>query len=371
MNTVAVSVQLAERSYEVLIGQGLIREAGAQIAALRPRAKLAIVTDETIAALHLDTLHSSLRDEGFNFQTVIIPTGEAQKSFAGLERLANALLAMELDRGDLVIAFGGGVIGDLTGFAAGILKRGLDFVQIPTTLLAQVDSSVGGKTAINAPAGKNLVGLFWQPLLVLADINALSTLPARERRAGWAEVVKYGLVGDRGFYEWCLLNAAAALAGDATLMAYAVRVSVEAKARIVAADEREAGDRALLNLGHTFAHAFESCAGWDGNVLLHGEAVGCGMAMAHRFSVKLGLCSQEDCDGAVRAIAAAGLETDPRGLPGAPWNGGALLAAMAHDKKNEGGKLTLILTHGIGRAFVMKDAPIGALIDFLKDEVAP
>lgn len=367
--TISIPVHLANRTYTVEIGQGLLAQAGTRIKALRPAARIAIVCDETIAALHLSVLETSLQLSRIPYTTIIIPPGEAQKSYSGLEALSNALLASELDRGDLVVAFGGGVIGDLAGFTAGILKRGLDFVQIPTTLLAQVDSSVGGKTAINAPAGKNLIGLFWQPKLVLADIDVLATLPDRERRAGWAEVVKYGLINDPEFFAWCHLNAAAALGGDVTAMTKAVQISVESKARIVAADEREAGERALLNLGHTFAHAFESCAGWDEGVLLHGEAVGCGMAMAYRFSARLGLCDPKEANLAAEALAQAGLETDPKKLPGAPWNAEALLQAMAHDKKNEGGKLTLILTRGIGKAFIMKDAPTDALLDFLKNEV--
>jgi 3-dehydroquinate synthase len=367
--TISIPVQLANRSYTVEIGQGLLAQAGERIKTLHPSARIAIVCDETIAALHLGVLEASLQLNGISHTTIIIPPGEAQKSFSGLEALSNALLASELDRGDLVVALGGGVIGDLAGFTAGILKRGLDFVQIPTTLLAQVDSSVGGKTAINAPAGKNLIGLFWQPKLVLADIDVLATLPDRERRAGWAEVVKYGLINDPEFFEWCHKNAAAALSGDVAAMTKAVQVSVESKARIVAADEREAGERALLNLGHTFAHAFESCAGWDEGILLHGEAVACGMAMAHRFSAHLGFCPTDEARLAAEALANARLETDPKKLPGAPWDAEELLQAMAHDKKNEGGKLTLILTRGIGKAFVMKDAPTDALLDFLKNEV--
>jgi 3-dehydroquinate synthase len=234
-----------------------------------------------------------------------IAPGEGSKSFASLERVTEALLKLNLERSDLIIAFGGGVTGDLTGFAAGITKRGIDFVQVPTTLLAQVDSSVGGKTAINASAGKNLVGVFWQPRYVLADLATLATLPDRDLRAGWAEILKIGLLGDRAFFGWCLTHAATALAGNVDHLAYAIGQSVQAKARIVTEDEREAGVRALLNLGHTFGHAFEAIVGFDERVLRHGEAVACGMAMAFRFSHAQGLCPQEDVILAERALSIA------------------------------------------------------------------
>jgi len=365
-----VTVGLGDRSYEVRIGQGLLADAGRHIAPYLRRPRVAVVTDETVAALHGGALRDALEAEGIRVDDLVLPPGEDQKSFAGLARLCAGLLALGLERKDVVIAFGGGVIGDLTGLAAGLLKRGMDFIQIPTTLLAQVDSSVGGKTAINAEAGKNLIGLFHQPRLVLAEIDVLATLPARERRAGWAEVIKYGLIDDPAFVAWCGTHGPAAMAGDAGLLQHAVEVSVAAKARIVAADEREEGVRALLNLGHTFGHAFEVSAGYGGGVLLHGEAVGCGMALAHRFSAGEGLCPPDEAARAVAAIAASGLETDPRRLPGGPWDLDALMAAIGQDKKNTGGALTFILTRGIGQAFVARDVNPGAVRAFLAAELA-
>ncbi len=365
-----VTVGLGDRSYDVRIGQGLLADAGRNIAPFLRRPRVAVVTDETVAALHGGTLRGALEAEGVRVDDIVLPPGEDQKGFAGLERLCNDLLALGLERRDVVIAFGGGVIGDLTGLAAGLLKRGMDFIQIPTTLLAQVDSSVGGKTAINASAGKNLIGLFHQPRLVLADIDVLDTLPARERRAGWAEVIKYGLIDDPAFVEWCGAHGAAAMAGDADALRRAVEVSVAAKARIVAADEREEGVRALLNLGHTFGHAFEVSAGYGGGVLLHGEAVGCGMALAYRFSAAQGLCLPNEAGRAVAAVAASGLETDPKRLPGGPWDLDALMAAISQDKKNAGGALTFILARGIGEAFVARDVDPGAVRAFLAAELS-
>jgi 3-dehydroquinate synthase len=368
--SVTVPVGLGARSYDVRIGQGLLRDAGRHAAPILRRPRVAVVTDETVAALHGPALRAALEAEGVRVDDIVLPPGEDQKSFAGLQTVCDALLALELERKDVVIAFGGGVIGDLTGLAAGLLKRGMDFIQIPTTLLAQVDSSVGGKTAINASAGKNLIGLFHQPRLVLADIDVLATLPARERRAGWAEVIKYGLIDDPAFVDWCAAHGPAAMAGDAGALLEAVRVSVAAKARIVSADEREEGVRALLNLGHTFGHAFEVCAGYGGGVLLHGEAVGCGMALAHRFSAAQGLCPADEADRAVAAIAASGLQTDPRRLPGGPWDVDALMAAIGQDKKNTGGALTFILTRGVGQAFVARDVNPGAVRAFLAAELS-
>jgi 3-dehydroquinate synthase len=300
---------------------------------------------------------------------VVIAPGEAAKSFSGLEALCDALLALELDRGDLIVAFGGGVVGDLAGFAAAILKRGVDFVQIPTTLLAQVDSSVGGKTAIDTPRGKNLIGAFHQPRLVLADLGVLDTLPAREVVCGYAEVIKYGLLGDAAFFGWLEANGPAVLALDAAALTRAVGRSVEMKAEIVAEDEREAGRRALLNLGHTFAHALETETGF-GEALKHGEAVGLGMALAFRFSSVLGCCPGQDAVRATRAIAAAGLPTRLEDAPGHPFRAAELIGHMAQDKKAEGGALTFILARGIGAAFVAKGVDPAALADFLIGEGA-
>lgn len=366
-----VRVELGARAYEVRIGSGLLADAGRHVAPLAgPRGRMAVVADREARRLHGATLAAGLRDGGLDCDWIDVAPGEASKSFASLERVCEALLELRLERGDLVLAFGGGVVGDLAGFAAGIVKRGLDFVQAPTTLLAQVDSSVGGKTAINARAGKNMVGLFWQPRLVLADGDALATLPRRDLAAGWAEVVKYGLIDDPEFFAWCAQAGLSALDGDAEALSDAVARSVAAKARIVAADEREAGQRALLNLGHTFAHAFEAEAGFDETALRHGEAVACGMAMAFRFSAELGLCAAADACAVEAALRAAGLPATPGALGGggAGWNPERLLDAMGHDKKNEGGALTLILARGIGRAFVLKDAPRDALAAFLRKD---
>jgi 3-dehydroquinate synthase len=283
--------------------------------------------------------------------------------------VTDRLLALELDRGDIITAFGGGVVGDLAGFAAAIYKRGVDFVQIPTTLLAQVDSSVGGKTAIDTPRGKNLVGAFHQPRLVLADLDVLATLDAREMRAGYAEVIKYGLLGDRAFFEWLETKGEDVLAREPAALARAVARSVEMKAEIVAEDEREQGRRALLNLGHTFGHALESETGY-GAALLHGEAVGAGMALAFRFSARLGHCSGQDAERAVRAIAAAGLPTRLDEVPGHPFNADRLVAHMAQDKKAEGGRLTFILTRALGDAFTAKGVDARAVADFLRAEGA-
>jgi 3-dehydroquinate synthase len=288
-SVIDVPVGLGDRSYRVSIGPGLLADAGPRLAALTRKRRVAVVTDATVASLHLQRLRDGLA--GFEVAPIILPPGEATKNFGQLEALVDSLLALEVTRSDVVIALGGGVIGDLTGFAAAIVKRGMNFVQVPTTLLAMVDSSVGGKTGINTRAGKNLVGAFHQPVAVWADLELLQTLPLRERRAGYAEIVKYGLIADAAFYAWCEANAAALLAGDSVALAHAVAQSCRAKAAIVAADERETDDiRALLNLGHTFGHALEAETGF-GDTLLHGEAVGIGMAQAFRFSAARGLCS--------------------------------------------------------------------------------
>lgn len=364
-----IQVALDQRSYVVDIGQGLLAEAGALIRPFMKRPRVAIIADTTAWALHGDIFSKSLAQAQIHWDLIEIAPGEDSKSFASLERVTEELLKLNLERSDLIIAFGGGVTGDLTGFAAGITKRGIDFVQVPTTLLAQVDSSVGGKTAINASAGKNLIGVFWQPRYVLADLATLTTLPDRDLRAGWAEILKIGLLGDRAFFDWCLTHAATALAGNVDHLAYAIGKSVQTKARIVAEDEREAGVRALLNLGHTFGHAFEALVGFDESVLRHGEAVACGMAMAFRYSQAQGLCPQEDVALAEQAIAAAGLAHLPRLLPGGPWRAEVLFEAMSHDKKNENGALTLILTRGIGAAFVQKGVDAEAVRAFLKEDV--
>jgi 3-dehydroquinate synthase len=364
-----VPVGLGARAYEVRIGAGLLDEAGARIAPFQSRGRTAVVSDETVWGLHGARLTAALDRAGITALPVIVPPGEGTKSFEGLADVTDRLLALELDRGDIITAFGGGVVGDLAGFAAAIYKRGVDFVQIPTTLLAQVDSSVGGKTAIDTPRGKNLVGAFHQPRLVLADLDVLATLDAREMRAGYAEVIKYGLLGDRAFFEWLETKGEDVLAREPAALARAVARSVEMKAEIVAEDEREQGRRALLNLGHTFGHALESETGY-GAALLHGEAVGAGMALAFRFSARLGHCSGQDAERAVRAIAAAGLPTRLDEVPGHPFNADRLVAHMAQDKKAEGGRLTFILTRALGDAFTAKGVDARAVADFLRAEGA-
>jgi 3-dehydroquinate synthase len=366
-----VRVDLGARSYEVVIGSGLLADAGRRVAPFAPGRKAAVVVDETVAALHLPALLDGLKSGGIESHAIVLPAGEGQKSFLGLELLSDRLLALGLERRDLVIAFGGGVIGDLAGLTAGLLKRGLDFVQIPTTLLAQVDSSVGGKTAINATAGKNLVGLFHQPRLVLADQDVLATLPERERRAGYAEIVKIGLINDAPFFDWCEWEGARVIAGGeagAFATAHAIEIAVDAKAKIVATDEREGGVRALLNLGHTFAHAIEAEAGMDGSIL-HGEAVGCGLGLAFGFSAQLGLCDAAVAERVAAHLRAVGFETELSRLPGAPFAAERLVDAIMHDKKNEGGALTFILARGIGEAFVARDVAPEHVHSFLRERL--
>jgi 3-dehydroquinate synthase len=367
--TRTIPVALAGRSYEVIVGEGLIDDAGRRIAPRLRRPLTAVVMDEIVQALHGERLLASLREAGVRAHAVVVPPGEAAKSFAGLADLTDRLLALELERSDQIIAFGGGVVGDLAGFAAAIFKRGVDFIQIPTTLLAQVDSSVGGKTAIDTPRGKNLLGAFHQPSLVLADLRVLDTLPDREMVCGYAEVLKYGLLGDAAFFEGLEARAPAILRREADALAWAVSRCVEMKAHIVAEDEREGGRRALLNLGHTFGHAVEAATGF-GEGLKHGEAVGLGCALAFRFSARLGLCSGQDARRAERAIAAAGLPTTLAAIPGHPFAAGALIASMGQDKKAQGGTLTFILVRGIGEAFVARGVEAGALRAFLIEEGA-
>jgi 3-dehydroquinate synthase len=364
-----VHVDLGERAYDVLIGPGLLDAAGARLRPLVRRDRVAVVSDQTVWGLHGARLTRALEAAGLAVHPVVLPPGEQTKSFAGLEALCDALLALELDRGDLIVAFGGGVIGDLAGFAAAIYKRGADFVQIPTTLLAQVDSSVGGKTAIDTPRGKNLVGAFHQPRLVLADLDVLGSLPDREMRAGYAEVLKYGLLGDAAFFAWLEAHGRAVLAREPGALARAVERSVEMKAEIVIADEREAGRRALLNLGHTFAHALEAETGY-GEALLHGEAVGLGSAMAFRYSAAAGLCDAQDAARAVEAVAAAGLPAQLSDLGDRRFAADDLLRHMAQDKKAEGGRLTFILARRAGEAFVARDVNPAEMRDFLISEGA-
>jgi 3-dehydroquinate synthase len=365
-----IDVGLGERAYPVLIGPGLLARTGALIRPLLKRARTAVVTDETVAAAHGQALKQSLEAAGIEVELIVLPPGEETKSFAHLARLSGRLLDLKLDRGDLIVAFGGGVVGDLAGFAAAIYKRGIDFIQVPTTLLAQVDSSVGGKTAIDTPQGKNLIGAFHQPRLVLADLDVLATLPDRQVRAGYAEVLKYGLLGDFGFFEWLEANGGRALAREPEALGRAVARSVEMKAEIVADDEKETtGRRALLNLGHTFGHALEAETGF-GDRLLHGEGVAIGCALAFRFSARRGLCAGQDAERATAAIAAAGLPSRLGQLKGGPFPADALIGHMVQDKKAEGGKLTFILARGLGDAFVAKDVDAGEVRNFLIEEGA-
>jgi 3-dehydroquinate synthase len=358
-----VTVGLGERSYPIHIGPGLLKHAAAL---LKPMARgpLPIVTDAHVGQIVLAQFLVHLGGAGIDARPIVLPAGEGTKSFAGLELLSNELLNAGVDRSGLVVALGGGVIGDLTGLAAGLLKRGIAFAQIPTTLLAQVDSSVGGKTAINTRFGKNLVGLFHQPRIVIADTEVLTSLPRRELLAGYAEVAKYGALGDAAFFEWLEVNGAKALDGDGAAMVRAVARSCQMKAGIVARDERETGDRALLNLGHTFGHALEAAAGFSDR-LLHGEGVAIGMALAFRLSVALGLCPGQDAERFVRHLKAAGLPTAISDIPGARATPGELLAHMAHDKKVKDGRVTFILLRGIGQAFVTADVPLEAVKEIL------
>lgn len=364
-----VTVGLGPRSYDILIGSRLLDEAGPLVVPFLVRPKIAVVTDENVARLHLAALKKSFEALHIALHTIILPAGEKTKSYANLAALCDNLLAAGVEREDVVFAFGGGVIGDLAGFAAAVLRRGVACIQCPTTLLAQVDSSVGGKTGINSPHGKNLVGAFHQPRFVLADTSLLATLPDRERAAGYAEIVKYGLLGDRTFFEWLEKNGSALLKGNERALTHAITVSCKAKASIVSDDEREHAGRALLNLGHTFGHALETATGFSDR-LLHGEAVAIGMAMAFRFSLALGLCSSEDPERVCRHLTACGLPAKPRDIGGKPIPAGDLLAIMRQDKKSRAGALTLILVRGIGEAFVARDIDERSLLDFLATELS-
>ncbi len=360
-------VELGERGYDILIGPGLIGRAGALILPLLRRRQVVIVTDETVARHHLAPLAASLAEHGIAHHAVVLPPGEGTKDLAHFGRLVDDILACGIERGTMLVALGGGVVGDIAGFAAATLLRGIDFVQIPTTLLAQVDSSVGGKTALNTSAGKNLIGAFYQPRLVLADTASLATLPRREVRAGYGEIVKYGLMRDADFFDWLEAEGRAVCDLEPSALTRAVMVSCRMKAAIVAADERETGDdRALLNFGHTFGHALETETGF-GDRLLHGEAVALGMVMAFDFGVRLGLASGQDAHRVRRHIAAAGLPTELSaiGLSGSAAD--PLLAHMGRDKKVRDGAITLILPRRIGEVFVMRDAPVGELRSFLAE----
>lgn len=364
----SVPVSLGDRSYDISIGEGLLARAGGIVAPLLRRPMTAIVTDSNVAAAHLATLERALAAHGIRSTAIVMPPGEATKSYQHLAELCDRLLAAGIERRDRIIAFGGGVIGDLAGFAAAILRRGVDFIQIPTTLLSQVDSSVGGKTGINSPHGKNLIGAFHQPLAVITDISLLNTLPKRELASGYAEVAKYGLLGDKGFFEWLEAAAPTIMRGDAQARIHAIKRSCEAKARIVAEDETETGVRALLNLGHTFGHALESATNYSQR-LLHGEGVAIGMVQAFRFSERLKLCAPGTSERVALHLKGVGLPTHVSEIPGDLPPAATLLDMMRQDKKAQGGKLTFILVKGVGEAFIAKDVPDHDVLDFLTEDL--
>lgn len=361
-----VHVPLGERSYDILIGPGLMARAGGEITSRIKGRRAAIVTDENVGARYLDGLMDSLQTNGIEAVSVTLPAGEKTKSFDYLTKVCDVLLEARIERNDTVIALGGGVIGDLTGFAAGIVRRGVRFVQIPTSLLSQVDSSVGGKTGINARQGKNLVGIFNQPDLVLADTDVLDTLSEREFRAGYAEVAKYGLIDKPDFFEWLENNWRDVFAGGAARIE-AIAVSCQAKADVVAADERENGRRALLNLGHTFGHALEAATQYDSSRLVHGEGVSIGMVLAHRFSARMNLASPDLADRVEAHLKAVGLPTRMDQIPGELPPTEVLMDAIAQDKKVKSGKLTFILTRGLGQSFVADDVPASEVQRFIEE----
>lgn len=360
-----VHVPLGERAYDIVIGTGLLESAGERLKALYADRRFGIVTDTEVAREQLPRLTQSLTAAGLDHAVVTVPNGESSKSITRLNEVVEGLLDARLERGDIVLALGGGVVGDLAGFAAAVTRRGMDFVQLPTSLLAQVDSSVGGKTGINSPHGKNLIGAFHQPRLVLADISSLATLPPRQFASGYAEVVKYGLIDDEDFFFWLEENRREIFDGGPA-RAEAVARSCAAKARVVTEDEKETGVRALLNLGHTFGHALESATGYSDR-LLHGEGVAIGMMLAHGFSAKLGLAASQDTGRIAAHLTAAGLPTKLADIPGDLPGTDVLMQAIAQDKKVVRGTLTFILTRGIGKAFVERDVAPAAVAEFLDE----
>ncbi len=363
-----VNVALGERSYDIIIGRGQLALLGQRLVALRPGCKAAIVSDETVVRHHLAATENALATSGIATTTVTVPPGEGSKSFAKLETVCEALISARVERADVVVALGGGVIGDLAGLAAALVRRGLDYVQVPTTLLAQVDSSVGGKTAIDSAHGKNLIGAFHQPVLVVADTALLDTLPLRQFRAGYAEIVKYGLIGDAAFFAWLEANWRELFAGGAA-REHAIAVSCRMKAAIVARDERETGERALLNLGHTFGHALEAAAGFSDR-LLHGEAIALGMALAFAFSAQRGLLPPSEAERVERHLAGVGLPVRVASVPGGLPDADRLMELIAQDKKVKRGKLTFILARGIGASFIAPDVDATEVRAFLVDKLA-
>jgi 3-dehydroquinate synthase len=364
-----VRVELGARSYDVAIGPGLLGEAGARIAELMPGRSAVIVTDANVANVHLSAFRDSLKAAGIDGAEIVVPPGESSKSFDRLQKVVEAILDSRRERNDVVVALGGGVVGDLAGFAAAITRRGMRFVQVPTSLLAQVDSSVGGKTGINAPQGKNLVGAFMQPALVLADTSTLDTLPEREFRAGYAEMAKVGLIGDLKFFEWLEEKRPEIFVGGSGRI-HAIAESVRFKAKTVAADEHETGERALLNLGHTFGHAIEAACHFDPKRLVHGEAVSIGMVLAHDFSVAAGLAPEADAKRVRNHLKGAGLPVSISDIPGSRISADELMLHIAQDKKVKRGRLTFILTRGIGKAFIANDVPPENVKAFLEKQAA-
>jgi 3-dehydroquinate synthase len=362
-----VNVELGNRAYDIVIGRGQIATLGARAAALKPGARAAIVTDDNVAGLHLAAAEAALASAGVASSRIVVPAGEASKNFACFEEVCEAVIAARIERGDVVIALGGGVVGDLAGFVAATVRRGLDYIQVPTTLLAQVDSSVGGKTAIDSRHGKNLVGAFHQPVLVVADTAVLDTLPPREFRSGYAEVAKYGLLGDAGFFAWLDANVKDVFAGGAA-REHAIATSCRMKAAIVARDERETGDRALLNLGHTFGHAFEAAAGFSGR-LLHGEAVALGMALAAEFSGRIGVLPPDRVERVTRHLSGCGLPVRPADVEGSVPDADRLMELMAQDKKVKRGRLTFILLRDIGAAYIAGDVEPALVRAFLSEKL--
>ncbi|KJC48088.1 3-dehydroquinate synthase [Bradyrhizobium sp. LTSP849] len=371
-DSVIVDVALENRAYDIVIGRGELASLGARIAALRPGVRTAVVTDRTVAKHWLEPAEASLAAAGIPTSRIVVEEGEISKTYAGLTKVSEALIAAKIERNDLVIALGGGVVGDLAGFAAAILRRGVDFVQVPTSLLAQVDSSVGGKTGINSPQGKNLLGAFHQPVLVIADTAVLDTLSPRQFRAGYAEVAKYGVLGDEAFFTWLEKNHADIVKGSSA-REHAIATSCRAKAGVVSRDERETGERALLNLGHTFGHALEAATGFSDR-LFHGEGVAIGMTLAAQFSAKLGMIGDADAARVEHHLVEAGLPTRLQDIAGFAQEGladaDALMALMAQDKKVKRGKLTFILLEAVGRAVIAKDVEPAPVRDFLQEKLA-
>jgi 3-dehydroquinate synthase len=364
-----VHVPLGDRAYDILIGPGLLARAGGEITSRLKGRKAAIITDEHVAPLYLEALMDALQTDGIEAVSLTLPAGEKTKSFDHLATVCDMVLAARIERNDAVIALGGGVIGDLAGFAAGIVRRGVRFVQIPTSLLSQVDSSVGGKTGVNSRHGKNLLGVFHQPDLVLADTSILDTLSPREFRAGYAEVAKYGLIDNPAFFEWLEKNWQKVFEGGPERIE-AIAVSCQSKSDVVVEDEREMGRRALLNLGHTFGHALEAATQYDSKRLVHGEGVAIGMVLAHEFSARLNLASPDDAKRVESHLKAVGLPTRMSDIPGELPGAEVLLDAIMQDKKVKGGKLTFILTRGIGQSFVADDVPSSEVLSFLKEKLA-